>query len=113
MDITDRTIVVTGAASGIGRALAECFAANGARKVICADLNGDGAAETADAMGGIARTVNVGSEEEIRALVEETEAEHGPIDLFCSNAGIAISGGPEVSDADWQRIWEVNTMLPA
>lgn len=110
MDISGRIVVVTGAASGIGRALAECFAANGAGRVVCADLNGPGAAEAAAAVGGVGRTVNVGREDEIRALVEETEAEIGPIDIFCSNAGIAIPGGPEVPDADWQRIWEVNTM---
>ena len=110
MEITDRNVVVTGAASGIGRALAECFAKNGAKKVICADLNGDGAAETAAGIGGIARAVDVGREEEIRALIEETESEVGPIDLFCSNAGIATMGGPEVSNDAWQRIWEINTM---
>ncbi len=110
MEITDRIVVVTGAASGIGRALAQCFAANGARRVVCADLNGAGAAETAEGIGGVARTVNVGREDEVRALIETTEDEIGPIDLFCSNAGIAIMGGPEVADAEWQRIWEVNTM---
>ena len=110
MEINDRIVVVTGAASGIGRALAECFAANGARQVICADVNGDGAAETADGIGGIARTVDVASEAQIRALIEETESEVGPIDLFCSNAGIATMGGPEVSNEAWQKIWEINTM---
>lgn len=110
MEIKDRIVVVTGAASGIGRALAECFAKNGARKVVCADLNGDGAAETADGIGGIARAVDVAGEAQIRALIEETESEVGPIDLFCSNAGIATMGGPEVSNDAWQRIWEINTM---
>ena len=110
MDIKDRVIVVTGAASGIGRALATCFAANGAKRVICADLDTAGAEETAGLCGGLARTVDVSQEDQIRALIETTEAEIGPIDLFCSNAGIAIPGGPEVADADWQRIWEINTM---
>lgn len=110
MEIKDRVVVVTGAGSGIGRALAECFAANGAARVVCADLNGAGAEETAALCGGVARTVDVSKEDQIRDLIETTEAEIGPIDLCCSNAGIAIPGGPEASDADWQRIWEINTM---
>jgi len=110
MDITDRIVVVTGAASGIGRAMATCFAANGAKRVICADLNGEGAAETAAGIGGVAQTVNVAREDEISALIATTEDEVGPIDLFCSNAGISIAGGPEVANDDWQRIWEINTM---
>ena len=110
MEIKDRIAVVTGAASGIGRALAECFARNGAARVICADINREGAEETADLCGGIAHKVDVSSEDQIQRLVETTEAEIGPIDLFCSNAGIAISGGPEVGNDGWQKIWEINTM---
>ncbi len=110
MDIKDRIAVVTGAASGIGRAMAECFAANGAKWVICADVNGDGAQKTAAACGGTAMTVDVSQEDQIRDLIEKTEAEIGPIDLFCSNAGIAIHGGPEVDNDGWQKIWEINTM---
>lgn len=110
MDIKNRIVVVTGAASGIGRAMAECFAANGAAHVVCADINGAGAAETAKLCGGVARAVDVSREEDIRDLIESTEAELGPIDLFCSNAGIAIHGGPEVDNAGWQKIWEINTM---
>ena len=110
MDIRDRVVVVTGAASGIGRALAECFAANGAARVVCADLNGPGAEETAAAIDGVARTVDVSREDDIRELIETTESQVGPIDLFCSNAGIATMGGPEVSNDAWQKIWEINTM---
>ncbi len=108
MDIQDRIAVVTGAASGIGRALAIAFHANGAKQVICADLNGDGAAETAAMIGGVAKTVNVGVEADIARLVEETEAETGPIDIFCSNAGILVMGGLEVPNEDWDRVWDIN-----
>lgn len=110
MDIKDRIIVVTGAAGGIGRALALRFAAAGARKIICADIDLGGAEATAAMIDGVARRVNVASEDDIQALIEETEANVGPIDLFCSNAGILIPGGAEVANDGWQRIWDINVM---
>lgn len=110
MDIQDRIVVVTGAAGGIGQALAQVFARAGAKKVICADLDGDGAAAVAARVGGIGRRVDVAREDDIRALIEHTEAEAGPIDLFCSNAGIFTAGGPEVGNDAWQRIWDINLM---
>ncbi len=110
MDIKGQVVVVTGAASGIGRALARAFAAAGAARVVCADLNLIGAEETASEINGLAIEANVSREADIAALIDRTEAEAGPIGIFCSNAGILSIGGPEVSDADWQRIWEVNVM---
>lgn len=112
MKVAGKVVVVTGAARGIGKALAERFAQEGAAKVVCADLLADQVAETAAGLGGVglARTVDVSKEAEIAALVDWAEAEAGPIDLFCSNAGISIKGGPEVSDEGWQKIWEINVM---
>ena len=110
MNIKDRRVVVTGAASGIGCALARRFHQEGAKLVVCADLNGDGAAATAKEIGGIAATVNVGIEAEIEGLIDRIERDHGAIDLFCSNAGISVSGGPEVANDQWQRIWDINLM---
>ncbi|MEO1733006.1 MAG: SDR family oxidoreductase [Pseudomonadota bacterium] len=110
MELKDKVIVVTGAAGGIGRAMAERFAAEGAAKVVCADLNLSGAQETANKINGIASEVNVGQEADIAQLIEQTEADVGPIDLFCSNAGISIGGGVEVGNEDWQRIWDINVM---
>ena len=110
MDIKDKIIVVTGAASGIGAALAHRFAKEGAKAVVCADLNADGAAETAKDIGGLSRGTNVGVEAEIKALIDWVEADIGPIDLFCSNAGILTIGGVDASNEDWQRIWDVNLM---
>lgn len=110
MELKDRTIVVTGAAGGIGRALALRFHQEGAKHVACVDLNGDGATATAEEIGGTAHTVNVGVDGEVEALIETVERDQGPIDLFCSNAGISVSGGPEVGDDEWQRIWDVNLM---
>ncbi len=110
MDIENRIAVVTGAASGIGRAL--CLALNeaGASHVVCADLNGDGAAATAAEIGGTAHQVDVGREADIQRLIEETEDRIGPIDLFVSNAGIIFRGGLEIENDDWQQIWDVNVM---
>ena len=110
MDIKGKIVVVTGAASGIGKALAERFAAEGARLVVCSDLNADGAAATAKAVGGLAFTTDVSKEEDIVHLIETVEREHGPIDLFFSNAGIGYAGGAETSNTKWQRIWDVNVM---
>ena len=111
MRVRDKVVVVTGAASGIGRELARVFAGpEGARHVVCADVDGAGAETVASEIGGSAQTVDVGREADIVRLIEETEAEHGPIDLFCSNAGIAEGKGIDESDEMWDRIWRINTM---
>ena len=110
MELKDKIIVVTGAASGIGRAMAIRFAAEGAKCVVCADMNGEGAAATAAEIGGVSFQLNVGVEAEIKALIDKTEAEQGPISLFCSNAGISVAGGVEVENDAWQNIWDVNVM---
>lgn len=110
MELKDRIIVITGAASGIGRAMALRFAQEGAKKIVCADLDLAGAEATAEQINGIARAVNVGVEAEVEALIDHVETEVGPIDLFCSNAGISIAGGVEVPTDEWQRIWDINVM---
>jgi NAD(P)-dependent dehydrogenase (short-subunit alcohol dehydrogenase family) len=115
VDIRDKVIVVTGGASGIGRALARRFAADGATGVVVADLDADGAAAVAAEIAGsggtaIAVPTNVAVEAEVIGLVERAEATYGPIDLFCANAGIGVGRGPETPDDDWDRIWRVNTM---
>jgi NAD(P)-dependent dehydrogenase (short-subunit alcohol dehydrogenase family) len=111
MQMRGRVIVVTGGASGIGRALARRFAAEGAAAVVIADLDGDGAAVVADEVGGLAVRTDVSREDDIEALVARATQEFGRIDLFCSNAGIAgWEGGAEVPNDEWQRIWDVNVM---
>lgn len=110
MELKDKVVVVTGAASGIGRALALRFAAEGAKTVVCVDLNLVGAVETAEQIDGVAFEVNVGREGDIAALIERVESDIGPIDLFCSNAGILTVGGMEVPNEDWQKIWDINVM---
>jgi NAD(P)-dependent dehydrogenase (short-subunit alcohol dehydrogenase family) len=110
MELTDKIIVVTGGASGIGREMCRRFAREGAAKVVVADLNGEGAQAVADEIGSVGHAVDVRNEQDIVNLIDETEKQFGPIDLFCSNAGIAI--GKDIFEPDdvWQTIWEVNTM---
>jgi NAD(P)-dependent dehydrogenase (short-subunit alcohol dehydrogenase family) len=110
VDVAGRVIVVTGGAKGIGRALAKRFAAAGAEAVVVADLDAEGASEVAREVDGTAVQCDVSRESDVKELVGRVEAEHGRIDIFCSNAGIAVGGGPEALDDQWQRIWEVNLM---
>ncbi|MDZ4867210.1 MAG: SDR family oxidoreductase [Alphaproteobacteria bacterium] len=110
MQLKDKIIVVTGAASGIGRAMAERFAKEGAKRIVCADLNGAGAKAVADKIGGVSFATNVAKEDDIRHLIDSVERDVGPIDLFCSNAGIGVRGGAEAANDDWQRIWDINVM---
>lgn len=110
MKLKDRIIVITGAASGIGRAMAIRFAAEGARRIVCADVNLAGAEQTASLCGGVAFRCDVSKEEDIRVLIEAVESQHGPIELFCSNAGIGIPGGEETPNDGWQKIWDINVM---
>ncbi|WP_299596495.1 SDR family oxidoreductase [uncultured Tateyamaria sp.] len=110
MDIKDKIIVVTGAAGGIGRALCYAFANEGAEHIICADRDIVGSEETSNKIKGTAAKVDVANEEQIKSLIETTEASVGPIDIFCSNAGVLVEGGAEAPDADWQRLWDINVM---
>jgi NAD(P)-dependent dehydrogenase (short-subunit alcohol dehydrogenase family) len=110
MRVMDKVVVVTGGASGIGRAMARRFATEAAKHVVVADLDGAGAAAVATEFGGSSAQVNVANEEDIQNLIEVTERDHGPIDLFCSNAGIGIGRGIDTPDSTWQKIWEVNLL---
>ena len=109
MELRDKIAVVTGGATGIGRALCRRFAAEGAR-VVVADMDEPGAAEVAASVGGLAVTANVSVEADVIRLVAQATETFGRVDLFCSNAGVALDGGPEASDEGWQRIWSVNVM---
>src|SRR5690606_8643321 len=112
MELRDRICVVTGGASGIGRALCRRFAAEGARAVVVVDRDADGALDTARSIGAgaTALTADVTVEADIEAVVERTEDEIGPIDLFTSNAGVLGLGGIEASDERWSYVWSVNVM---
>ncbi len=110
MELKDKIVVVTGGAGGIGRAMAQAFAAQGARHVAVADMNEEGAAETAAMIGGSSARLDVSDESTIKAYIDKVEAEIGPIDLFCSNAGIGIGEGLDTPNEVWETIWQVNTM---
>jgi NAD(P)-dependent dehydrogenase (short-subunit alcohol dehydrogenase family) len=104
-------VVVTGGAAGIGAAAGRAFARAGARGVVVADLDGEAATAVAAEFGGLGLGADIGSEAGVAALIAAAEAEYGPVDVFCSNAGIAGPyGGPEVTDAEWLQTWEVNVM---
>jgi NAD(P)-dependent dehydrogenase (short-subunit alcohol dehydrogenase family) len=112
MELRDKVTFITGGASGIGRALALRFAADGARGVAVVDRDERGAREVAAEVG--ARAIAVGGdvarEADLLSALRACEERFGDVDLLVSNAGIAIRGGVEVSNADWQRIWDVNVM---
>src|SRR5579862_1202709 len=110
MKLDNRVAVVTGGASGIGRALCRRFAAEGARGVVVADLDLAGAERVAGEIGGLAVGTDVSREADVVELVARATAAFGRVDLFCSNAGIILEGGVETPDADWQRIWNINLM---
>jgi NAD(P)-dependent dehydrogenase (short-subunit alcohol dehydrogenase family) len=110
MNLRGKVIVVTGGASGIGRALCRRFAAEGARAVVVADVKAEAAAQVAKEIGGLAVETNVAREADVVRLVRQVTQKFGQIDLFCSNAGILVTGGAEASNADWQRIWDINVM---
>ena len=110
MELAGRHVVITGAASGIGRACAERFAAEGARLVL-ADLDEAGVDEVAQGLGAVGMRADVGRERDIRALIDAAQDHHGPIDLFYSNAGVGgPPGGPEAPDDGLLLTWEVNVM---
>jgi NAD(P)-dependent dehydrogenase (short-subunit alcohol dehydrogenase family) len=109
MSLSDKVAVVTGGAGGIGEALCRRLAREGA-KVAVADVNGDRAGVLAKEIGGIGVGCDVAKETDIVDLVRQTRAELGPIDLFCSNAGIFFKGDIDVTNAQWQKIWEINVM---
>ena len=113
MEVTGKVAVVTGGASGIGRALSRALAEHGASAVVVSDTDGAGAAAVAAGIAGpdhaaIAVTTDVASEPAVRNLVARVEEEFGRIDLFFSNAGIIVAGGIEVPDEAWSRIWAIN-----
>ena len=110
MELKGKVIVVTGGASGIGAALVRRFAREGAAGIVVADLDLVHAQAVAAEVKGLALRIDVSNEADVQAMVEEATQRFGRVDVLCSNAGIALGGGVDASNADWQRIWEINLM---
>jgi NAD(P)-dependent dehydrogenase (short-subunit alcohol dehydrogenase family) len=112
MELADKVAVVTGGGNGIGRALCRRFVAEGARGVVVVDRDADAVRAVADELGerALGLTADVAVEADIVNVVEHTEEHLGPVDLFCSNAGIGGGGGVEAPDEVWNDIWAINVM---
>ena len=111
MTLGDAVVVVTGGGNGIGRALCRRFAAEGARAIAVVDLDRDAADEVARDVHGIAiGGADVADQATAARIVERVVSDYGRIDLFCSNASVAVDGGEDTPIADWQRCWDVNVM---
>ena len=111
MELRDKIIVITGGSGGIGKAMARAFLREGAKAVMLADLNEGLVKQAAAEIGCDGMACDVTNETQIAALVEATETKHGPIDVFCSNAGAGGSGLLTDAHNDvWQRQWELHVM---
>lgn len=116
MRVEGKVVVVTGAAAGIGRALCRAYGRAGAATVVAADLDESGAKTVAAEIRGLAFCCDVSREDDLVEMISHVERDIGPIDLFCSNAGVALGFDPasenvaSASNASWQRSWQVNVM---
>ncbi len=108
MRLQDRVAIVTGSGQGIGRAIAERLAGEGAR-VVVADINAETAAKTAADVGGLARPVDVSSEEQVNGLAAAVMDRYGQIDVLVNNAAIVpFVAWDDIDFAEWRRIMSVN-----
>ncbi|HTK98532.1 MAG TPA: SDR family oxidoreductase [Pseudomonadales bacterium] len=111
MELKDKVAVITGGSGGIGRAMAKAFLAEGAKAVMLADLDAAAVANAASELGCDGMACDVTDEAQVVALVERTRKRHGPIDLFCSNAGAGGQGVLlDAPNAVWQKQWELHVM---
>lgn len=115
MNLEGKIVVVTGGASGIGKAMVERFHREGAVGLVVVDLNEAGAQAVAQSVGGVAVRCDVTKEAEVAAVVETALARFGRIDLFCSNAGVSVrdadlDNAASTPDDGWTLGWGVNVM---
>jgi NAD(P)-dependent dehydrogenase (short-subunit alcohol dehydrogenase family) len=106
--LAGRVAVVTGAGSGIGRALARALALEGAR-IVAADLDEAGMAETTRDLDAIAVRTDVTQRSQVLALADRAFSEFGSVHVLCNNAGVAVWGGLErATHQDWEWVLGVN-----
>jgi len=115
MHVKDKVIVVTGGANGIGAAMCRRFKQEGARGVAVVDLDLENAQKVAGEIRGLALKADVSVESDIISVVQKTKEKFGPIDLFCSNAGVAFQDEPggmasSCPNDRWQKSWEIHVM---
>ncbi|HET9161679.1 MAG TPA: SDR family oxidoreductase [Caulobacteraceae bacterium] len=115
MNLSGKVAVITGAASGIGKALAERFHAEGARGLVLADLNEEGVRGVAASLGALGMPCNAAREADVTAVARAAEARFGQIDIFCSNAGVSVrdadlDNAASAADDGWALAWGVNVM---
>tara|TARA_B100000427_G_scaffold181133_1_gene150603 strand:+ start:876 stop:1778 length:903 start_codon:yes stop_codon:yes gene_type:complete len=110
MDLEGKVVVITGGGAGIGAAMARAMAKANARHIVVTDINFENAQAVASEVNGSARMVDVAKEEQIIELVHDVEQQHGPIDLFCSNAGFVTNAGLEDTNERITQMWEVHVM---
>ena len=110
MKLAGSVVVITGGGSGIGAAMAQRFAKEGAAHVVVSDRDSASAHRVAEQIGGHARVADVGDATQTQALIDWTEQNLGCVDLFCANAGVTAHGGVDLPDEQWQRLWQVNVM---
>src|SRR3954470_2574550 len=105
MKVKDKVCIVTGAAGGIGEAIARRYAKEGARGVVVADMDAKRLEAVAEDIKGIAVACDVAQEAEARHLIAQSEKTYGPVDVCFSTAGIGRGGHEDSSDKDWADSW--------
>ncbi|MGY6532675.1 SDR family oxidoreductase [Glycocaulis sp.] len=114
MDLSGKVAIVTGGASGIGKAVAEALHQRGAN-IAVADLDAKAAQDVGKACGGFGEAVDVANEAALTRFINKVERTLGPVDIYISNAGLGVTDGPgwgagDAPNAAWDVCWQVNVM---
>jgi len=110
MELADKVVVITGAASGIGEAMARRFAEESPAALVLADIDMERLEPVAEEVQGHPRRLDVADPEGTHAVIDETEDRFGPVDLYCANAGYGKVGDEQTDFGEWDRMWRVNLM---